>query len=415
MIPDERDSIFDFIEMLDRKMAFPGQLKVISDEFKACNGVNIILRILKKMIKDDVAVSLVVALFDQQKARIPVVMDFIQFGGLDLINKVIEEHRKNDILISEVTRLLKGVLIVGAKAAINEIKSEATNLSLCTKCQEAIARSKRFDIDAPTVEARIPKPSERVARVLSFMANYGDKIPVLCAGMDALISYSNNPDCKATINDTTLIPVVANCIKLHPLSVDIVWRVCLIFSLVGRFSKEVAAEVARQDVHALLATNYDQFNDEPKAQQQIMWYFGALLEWDGLSRRRVQQTQACLDLFKQLIVLRATLVKKVLLDDKFKPYKVVLPLAVRRFMRETAGELLPEDAPIKPEPRKFAKRRNFDERPKFGTIDSHHFHEGEPGLLEEKKDDGPREWESALTYGKKKSDIKAKPSVKNRK
>ncbi len=26
LIPDERESVFDFIEMLDRKLAFPGQL-----------------------------------------------------------------------------------------------------------------------------------------------------------------------------------------------------------------------------------------------------------------------------------------------------------------------------------------------------------------------------------------------------
>lgn len=410
LIPDERDSVFDFIEMLDRKLAFPGQLKTISDEFKACDGVNVILRILKRMIKDDVAVSLVVALFEQQKARIPVVMDFIQFGGLELINKIVEEHRNNSILVSETTRLLKAVLIVGAKAAINEIKAETSNLALCVKCQTALARAKRFDPDAPSIEAKVPKPSERVARVLSFMANYIDKEPVLCAGLDALVSFANNADAKSTINETSLVEVVAKCIKMHPQSLDVVWRACLIFAIVGGFSKEVAADIARQQVHQLLAENYDAYDAESKVQQQVMWCFGSLLMWDdGLSRRRVQQTQACLDLFTRLIQTRATLVKKVITDDKFKPYKVVIPLPVRRFMRETGGELLPEDMPVKPEPRKFPKRRNFDESPMFGTIESHHFANGAQGLLEEKKDDGPREWESALTYGKKKADLVQKP------
>lgn len=30
------------------------------------------------------------------------------------------------------------------------------------------------------------------------------------------------------------------------------------------------------------------------------------------------------------------------------------------------------------------------------------FAQGETGLIEEKKDDGPRDWEGALTYGKPK-------------
>jgi hypothetical protein len=328
-----------------------------------------------------------------------------------------EEHRANAILISEVNRLLKAVLIVGAKAAISEIKSETTNLALCIKCQTALAKAKRFDPTAPAIEARVPKPSERVARVLSFMSNYVDKEAVLTAGLDALISFANNADAKSTINETMLIEVVAKCLKMHAQSAEVVWRACLVYATVGAFTKEVAADIAKQQIHGLVAENYDKFDSEPKVQQQVLWFLGSLLLWeDGLSRRRVQQNQACLDLFTKLIQLRASLVKKVASsDDKFKPYKVVIPLPVRRFMRETGGELLPEDMPVKPEPRKFPKRRNFDEHPNFGTTESHHFAKGEEGLIEEKKDDGPREWESKLTYGKKKSDLAKKPASNNKK
>lgn len=409
LIPDERESVFDFIEMLDRKLAFPGQLKVVSDEFKACDGVSVILRILKAMLKDDMAVSLVVALFEQQKTRIPVVMDFIQFGGLDLVAKIMDEHKNNQILISEVTRLLKAVLVVGAKAAINEIRNETTNLALCMNCQLALQRSKRFSIDAPTVDAKIPKTSERVARVLSFMSNYSDRVDVLCAGLDALISFANNADAKATIHETDLIDVVGRTSALHLYSLDVVWRSCLVLSIVASFTKELAAEVAKQQLHKQLALNYNLFDAEPKAQQQVLWFYGSLLMWDdGLSRKRVQQTQECLDLFSRLISLRATLVKKILGEDKFKPYKVVIPLPVRRFMRETNGELLPEDAPVKPEPRKFPKRRNFDEGPRYGTTHDTHFAQGEAGLIEEKQEVN-RDWEKALTYGKKRE--KPKPQV----
>lgn len=346
-IPDERDSIFDFIEMLDRKLAFPGALKVVSEEFKAANGVEIVLKIVKRMIKDDVCVSLVVALFDQMKGRIGVVMDFIQFGGLDIINRIIEEHRKNDILMAEVSRLHKGVLVVGAMAATTEIKNETTSLALCRTCQTAIARAKRFELNAPTVEPKLPRPSERVTRVLSFMINYIDRIDVLSTGLDALISFANNADAKATIHETDLVEVVGKSLAMHPTNFQVMWRACLVLSTISLFSKEVAADVAKLEQHGVIATNFDSFDAEPRVQQQIMWLFGSLLSWDGLSRRRIQQTQACLDLFQRLILTRATLVKKILVDDKFKPYKVVIPLTVRRFMRETGGELLPEDAPIK--------------------------------------------------------------------
>ena len=40
---------------------------------------------------------------------------------------------KNKILISEVTKLLKAVLVIGSRAAISEIYIEAENLLMCTK------------------------------------------------------------------------------------------------------------------------------------------------------------------------------------------------------------------------------------------------------------------------------------------
>ena len=67
---------------------------------------------------------------------------------------------------------------------------------------------------------------------------------------------------------------------------------------------------------------------------------------------------------------------------------------------------MPEDVPP-PKPKKeFKKRRNFDERPKHGTVEEE-LSRGEKGLVidakeEETKKEQARDWEAKLTYGKQK-------------
>lgn len=99
--------------------------------------------------------------------------------------------------------------------------------------------------------------------------------------------------------------------------------------------------------------------------------------------------------------------------SRYLPYKVVLPLSVRSFLRETGGELLPEDLPPPVVLREFPKRRNFDEHPKFGVIDDKAIKDGEKGLVDHhvsKKLGGvpepKRDWEDSLTYGQPKNNKK---------
>jgi hypothetical protein len=95
------------------------------------------------------------------------------------------------------------------------------------------------------------------------------------------------------------------------------------------------------------------------------------------------------------------MLKKAVQADKYAPYKVVLPLSVRSFMRETGGELLPEDVPPPVKLKEFRKRRNFDDAPKFGTVNDESHVGGESGLVEEKTDPNqPRDYEAKLTYKK---------------
>jgi hypothetical protein len=281
MIPEERETIFDYIEMLDGKLisGIPGALEKVSQEFKDCDGVNTIFKIFKRMIKDDVLVSLVVQLFDRQRTKIPVIMDFIQFGGLDLLDKVMIEHEKNKILISEVTKLLKSVLVVGARAAISEIKNEAENLLLCTKCQEAIEKRNRMRSTSVKSDAKIALPKDRAKRVLTFMSNYSDKVEVLQAGLDALLNYAGNSDAPTTIGDTMFVEVVCNTLKSHPEKEEIMWRACAALTTAAHMSAEIAASICRNSVHVVIAESYKSHEGDARVQQGILWLFDAMLRY----------------------------------------------------------------------------------------------------------------------------------------
>ncbi len=404
MIPEERETVFDYMEMIDSKLTFPGALVKVSTEFKENDGVNVIFKILKRMQKDDVCVSLVVQLFDRMKTKIPVIMDFIQFGGLDLIERVMADHNKNKILMSEITKLMKAVLLVGAKAAITEIKNEADALLLCTNCQEALARRDALKSTGITKTIKIPTPKERAKRVLSFMSNYSDKDDVLEVGLEALLSYASNNDAKKTIGDTTFIEVVTKTIKGHFDNEKIIWRGCVALTNVGKFSPESASSYARTGIHIDLAQNFEKFDHEQRVQQCILWVFDSMLQWGvtSPSYRRVWQSEECMNLFKLLAKKRNKLLKKAVITDPYAPYKITIPLSVRSFMRESKGEVLPEDLPPPKEVKEFRKRRNFDEGAKFGTVDDEAHAGGLPGLVDKKMDpNAPKEWEKALTYKKK--------------
>jgi hypothetical protein len=89
-----------------------------------------------------------------------------------------------------------------------------------------------------------------------------------------------------------------------------------------------------------------------------------------------------------------------------KEFDLVVPLLIRTFLRETKGIRLNEKPPSK-QTKNFKQRRNFDERPKFGTVDNAIFVPGKTGLVPTgpEDDDGEKQreipdWEKRLNYGK---------------
>ena len=401
LIPEERETIFDYFELLDNKLK-AGNARV-STEFKECSGIKLVFKIFKAMLADDVCVTLCVQIFERCKTRVDVMMDFIQFGGLEIIDRVMKEHTKNKILMSETTKLLKATLIIGARAALTEIAEETDALMICSHCQAALEHKRRLKSTAVVSEIKIPTPIDRIKRVLTFMGNYRDKAEVVQVGLDACIAYANNKDAPTTIGETTFTEVVTEALKTFPENGDVVWRACYACTIVSGFSEENAASFCRLGVHENIGKCFVNFQDEPRIQMSILWLYDAFLTWElGPSKRRVWQSQLCMDLFFALQKKREKMLAKAVHADKYAPYKIVMPLSLRTFMRESGGEVLPEDVPVVTEVREFRKRRNFDETNKFGRMDDDALKSGDKGLVDAKNEGmGKRDWEDKLTYGKR--------------
>jgi hypothetical protein len=379
-------------------------------EFKEAKGVPIVIRILRAMFDDDVVIRMSIAIFDALKDNTSLVMDIIQFGGLELIDKIKTNYEKDPFISITAPHLLKQVLEIGAKAAISEIKLEETNLQLCQKCQEIVERAKR--ITSGSTATAVPKPSDRVNRVIMFMSNYPKQISVLCAALDAMILYVKNPDAKSTISDTFVIPSCITAATNNEREEKIIWRVSFVLSVVASFGESFALDIVKGDVHELMIKFFHDLED-PRTKQQILWLLSSLLR-HRKSKRFLHKSQGCMNLFIALAEKRAALGKQRAssLHDKLKPFDVVAPLEIRTFLRETDGVLLIEDDGKPKEKRKFKERRNFDEKPRFGTatLDG-----GESGLIEvEKKVDlNETPWLKNLDYeqGQGKRAIKKKPTA----
>jgi len=382
ILPDDREPILDFVEGLEGRLgpAAGEKREERHIEFQESNGVKVLLKIFKRMARDEVAIRLIVGCFENLRDYIPSIMDFIQFGGLEMLEKANIQHEMDDFLKIMIPNLLKSVLAIGARAAIKEISHEGTQLRLCQKCQEVIERANN-PLSVGTM-IKIPASSTRVNRCLMFMENYPTRKDVQTMGLDALIVFARNADAPTQIHETKMIPLVCASLKTFANDSDVMWRAALALALVGDFQPENALEIATCDSHNIMCENFDNFDGLFRVQQQMLWLFATLLRHTR-SMRKVNASEKCMTLFKKLSILRENLIKSKAnsVEDKYLPYEVVLPIEVREFLRTTEGKVIEEEVyKEKKKDRKFKKRKDFDSQPKFGTVESQ-FKAGVPGLV----------------------------------
>lgn len=232
------------------------------------------------------------------KMEVPLVMDFIQYGGLDVVEKCMRNHSKDEYLAMTTPRILKVVLKVGAKASIEEINKESVNLQLCACCQEIIERQRHPLGHAAKIV--VPKSADRISRVLRFMDNYTDLADVQIAGLDAVLRYARNADARGTARSTDVVLVVSKAAKQHKDKPAVVWRACSALALIAAYSSELAMDIAATMMHEELIGQFSGMTADPLVQVQILRLYAALLLWPK-THRVIHKSKACVEFVKTVV------------------------------------------------------------------------------------------------------------------
>jgi hypothetical protein len=233
-------------------------------------------------------------------------MDFIRFGGVDVIEKAIRTYAEDDYLAMMLPRLLNIILAIGASIAIEEIQNESLNLKLCLRCQEIILKEKTPIGSKETVV--LPKPTERVNKVIKLMQNYFARPDVQISALDAIINFSRNPDARSFTRETEIVNTVKQVMEQYLKDVRILWRGCMILSTLAVITAEIAVDIEFTKIHEKLIDHFDDYNGEPLFQQQLLWLLAAFLVWPRCSVQ-IHKSVKCMEFFKKVIELRDTLTK----------------------------------------------------------------------------------------------------------
>lgn len=76
--------------------------------------------------------TVIVQIVDDVKMHVPLIMDFIEFGGVDLLEKAMRVHAKDDYLAGLMPKLIRVVLGKWPPVAA---PSRSAELLLCFSCR----------------------------------------------------------------------------------------------------------------------------------------------------------------------------------------------------------------------------------------------------------------------------------------
>jgi len=110
IIPDNRHVILDLFEMIDIVLCNSADKNVAFKQFKESNGIKVMMKIFKKMVEDQDLVYLTIQLFETIKYDHSVVMDVIQYGGIDVLDRALKLHRSNEFVSLTLPKLIKQYL-----------------------------------------------------------------------------------------------------------------------------------------------------------------------------------------------------------------------------------------------------------------------------------------------------------------
>lgn len=382
-IANDRDLIVDLMTIVERRLTLLSATPYSAKKFHECKGTSIILKIIRALPKDEVILRIGFGIFEVLRKNPDVITDFIKFGGLELLDKGLKDHSEDDYLRQQLPGVKRDILATGADAAMEEILRESTSLKLCNACQDVLERE--FRMEACISDTYIPKCFDRVNRILFLMDNYPRKKAIQKASLDALLFFARNADAIEQVKETNVVPRIASAIRIFKNDSEIIWRSYLTLALLAGIDAGVAFESTRLDIHEAGAEIFMTFERDPRTQQQILWMQASILTWPQ-SSRKAQTSKKVMDFYVSLIEERAALMKRqgnakgMIVQDKFKPYKVIVPMQIRAFVRATKGEVVAEKKEdvvfIKP-----PERKQIVQKPLFGTVNTELYKAGEEGLL----------------------------------
>jgi len=339
LIPDDREALLNYFEMLEKKFGAYFGKKTSALLFNHHNGTITILKVMKRMMSDEVILRMGINIFDlQRKYNKSAILEFMKMGGLEMLDKTMIDHAEDLFLVDQIPPFKKSILNTGARAAIEEIEGEAISLQLCHKCQETVERARR--VFSSSTATKIPRSCDRVNRVLMFMGNFEDRATVTKSGLDALIFFAKNADSKDTMGETNLVTMVCDIIPRFLENPEVMWRAFFCLHIACAAQPELLPEIARNGVHEMIPDAYEANND-PKVQQQMMWMLDLLVS-NSKSRIRVHISEKCVKFIGMCITTRKEKIDKAGLSvkEKFKPYMCIVPLNLREFYRTIKGQHL---------------------------------------------------------------------------
>ena len=269
VLPEDREKILDLVEMIDINLSEEKTKVAAAVQFKDSDGVLFLIRLMKKMMEDALLIQVSIQVLEALRFNKELLMDFIQYGGLDIFDKIMRLHEKDEFITLSIPKFQKYVLDVGAKLSIKEIKAEGMYLQLCFKCSELIERAKRPKFSKAAF--KIPRSQDRINKVFKLMENYITREDVMIAGLDSALIYCRNPDAPTTSKDTMLISTIGKIVRQHIRNPDIIWRCALALALVSKFHGDLALTVGRLDIHLLLIQYFKEYEVMSGCQQQILW------------------------------------------------------------------------------------------------------------------------------------------------
>lgn len=108
-LPDDRNIVYDTLDQIDALLL---NKKAFQDSVKLCKELGlfyILIKAVRKLADDIEIVSLLVQILESVRFDTPLVMDFIQFGGFDLIEKIQKLHASDQFLSVSLPKILKSL------------------------------------------------------------------------------------------------------------------------------------------------------------------------------------------------------------------------------------------------------------------------------------------------------------------